>query len=103
MDPVKLKVVSNWPTLKTMKEVQKFLGFCNFYQQFIKNYSALAQPLFNLTKKDTLFKWNNKEEQAFHSLQTALTTAPVLLLPDYGKPFTLIMDASNYHYKLESY
>jgi len=96
MDPVKLNTVSNWPTLKTMKEVQKFLGFCNFYQRFVKNYSALAQPLFNLTKKNTPFIWNQEEEQAFHSLQTALTTAPVLLLPNYGKPFTLIIDASDY-------
>jgi len=55
MDPVKLMAVSNWPTPKTMKEVQKWLGFCNFYRCFVKNYSALAQPLFNLTKKDVPF------------------------------------------------
>jgi len=42
MDPVKLMAVSNWPTPKTMKEVQKWLGFCNFYRRFVKNYSALA-------------------------------------------------------------
>jgi len=42
MDPVKLNAVTNWPTLKTMKEVQKFLGFCNFYHHFVKNYSTLA-------------------------------------------------------------
>jgi len=42
MDPVKLTVVTKWPTPKTMKEVQKFLGFCNFYRHFIKNYSASA-------------------------------------------------------------
>jgi len=42
MDLVKLTAVSNWPTPKTMKEVQKWLGFCNFYHHFVKNYSALA-------------------------------------------------------------
>jgi len=68
MDPVKLNAVSNWPTPKTIKEVQKFLGFCNFYRQFVKNYSALARPLFNLTKKNTPFIWNQEEEQAFCSL-----------------------------------
>jgi len=52
--------------------------------------------LFNLTKKNTPFIWNQEEEQAFCSLQAVLTTAPVLLLPDYGKPFTLITDASDY-------
>jgi len=96
MDPVKLMAVSNWPTPKTMKEVQKWLGFCNFYRCFVKNYSALAQPLFNLTKKDVPFHWDHAEEQAFHKLQSALTLAPVLILPDYEKPFTLITDASDY-------
>jgi len=96
MDPVKLTAVTNWPTLKTMKEVQKFLGFCNFYCHFVKNYSALAQPLFNLTKKDVPFHWDQAEEQAFCDLQSALTLAPVLILPDYDKPFTLITDASDY-------
>jgi len=96
MDLVKLTAVTNWPTLKTMKEVQKFLGFCNFYRHFIKNYSALAQPLFNLTKKDVPFYWDHTEEQAFCDLQSALTLAPVLILPDYEKPFTLITDASDY-------
>jgi len=96
MDPVKLNAVTNWPTPKTIKEVQKFLGFCNFYCCFVKNYSALAQPLFNLTKKDIPFHWEQEEEQAFHSLQSTLTMAPVLILPDYDKLFTLITDASNY-------
>jgi len=96
MDPVKLMAVTNWPTLKTIKEVQKFLGFCNFYCRFVKNYSALAQPLFNLTKKDVPFHWNHTEEQVFRNLQSMLTLALVLILPDYDKPFTLITDASDY-------
>ena len=49
-----------------------------------------------MTKKNTQFHWDAEEEQAFRTLQTALTMAPVLLLPDYGKPFTLITDASDY-------
>jgi len=96
MDPVKLKAISTWPTPKKVKDIQKILGFYNFYQRFIKNYSTLAWPLFNLTRKDTPFLWHNPQEQAFQSLQTALTTSPVLILPDYDKPFTLITDASDY-------
>jgi len=75
---------------------QEFLGFCNFYRRFVRNYSALACPLFDLTKKDTPFLWGTTQADAFTTLQNALTTSPVLLLPDYGKPFTLIMDASDY-------
>jgi len=96
IDPVKLTAVTNWPTLKNMKEVQKFLGFCNFYCCFVKNYSALARPLFNLTKKDVPFHWDQEEEQAFRSLQSTLTKAPVLILLDYDKSFILITDASDY-------
>jgi len=55
MDPVKLKAVSNWPMLTKVKNIQEFLGFCNFYRRFIRNYLALAHPLFNLTKKDMPF------------------------------------------------
>jgi len=47
-------------------------------------------------KKDTPFLWGPTQAQAFAALQNALTTSPVLLLPDYGKPFMLIMDASDY-------
>jgi len=96
MDPVKLKAISNWPTLTKVKTIQEFLGFCNFYCHFVKNYSALACPLFDLTKKDTLFLWGTAQANAFAALQNALTTSPVLLLPDYGKPFMLITDASDY-------
>ena len=96
MDPVKLTAVTNWPTLRTMKDVQKFLGFCNFYCCFVKNYSTLARLLFNLTRKDVPFHWDQEEEKAFHNLQSTLTLAPVLILPDYDKPFTLITDASDY-------
>ena len=96
IDPVKLKAVSNWPTLTKVKNIQEFLGFCNFYRRFVKNYSALARPLFDLTKKDTLFLWGTTQADAFTTLQNALTMSPVLLLPDYGKPFTLITDASDY-------
>ena len=49
MDPVKLQAIEDWPRPKTVKEVQKFLGFCNFYRRFVKDYSALARPLFDLT------------------------------------------------------
>ena len=71
-------------------------GFCNFYQRFIQNYSAVARPLFNLTRKNTPFVWGTDQENAFRTLVTAFTTAPVLLLPDHSKPFRLITDASEY-------
>src|SRR4029077_12669561 len=96
MDPVKLKAVQAWPTPKKVKDIQKFLGLCNFYRRFVKDYSLLARPLFDLTKKNVPFQWTDKCETSFRNLQNALTTSPVLILPDYGKPFTLITNASDY-------
>jgi hypothetical protein len=96
MDPIKLKAVKDWPRPKTVKDIQKFLGFYNFYRRFVKDYSKLARPLFNLTKKGKPFIWTDRHERTFTGLQHALTSSPVLLLPDYICPFTLYIDASDY-------
>jgi hypothetical protein len=96
MDPVKLKAIKDWPRPKTVKDIQKFLGFCNFYRRFVKDYSSKARPLFDLTQKNRPWNWTPPCEHAFTSLQQQLTSAPVLILPDYDKPFTLITDASDY-------
>jgi Reverse transcriptase (RNA-dependent DNA polymerase) len=53
MDPEKLKAIQTWPLSRTIKDIQKFLGFCNFYHWFVKDYSKIAWPLFNLTRKNT--------------------------------------------------
>jgi len=96
MDPVKLQAVKDWPRPKSVKDIQKFLGFCNFYPRFVCTYSTLAHPLFDLTKKTTTWTWTPACEAAFTGLQRTLTTSPVLILPDYDKAFTLITDASDY-------
>jgi hypothetical protein len=56
MDQKKIKAVTSWPKLGTVREVQAFLGFANFYRQFIKDYSKIAAPLTELTKKDKEFE-----------------------------------------------
>ena len=96
MDPVKLQAVKEWPHPKKVKDIQKFLGFCNFYRHFVQNYLQLACPLFDLTRKETPFLWTPTQENTFQQLQDALTSSPVLLLPDYEKPFMLITDASDF-------
>jgi hypothetical protein len=96
MDPEKLSGIMEWPTLKTVKEVQSFLGFCNFYRRFIKDYSAIARPLFDLTKKNIPFVWGTPQTQAYDALRCAFTTAPLLALPDSTKLYRLITDASDY-------
>ena len=81
MDPAKILAIQNWPTPKTVKQVQSFLGFANFYRRFIKNFSKIALPLTTLTKKDTTWHWTTDQQNAFDTLITALTSKPVLTLP----------------------
>ena len=52
MDPVKLGSIRDWPVPTMVKEVRSFLGFGNFYCRFIRGFSALAQPLNDLLKKE---------------------------------------------------
>ena len=57
MDNTKTAAVQDWPTPKNLKEVQSFLGFANFYQRFIKDYSRTAAALTELTRKNKSFRW----------------------------------------------
>ena len=56
MDQKKVKAVQEWPVPKSVKEIQAFLGFANFYRRFIRNYSKVAAPLTEMTKKRKDFK-----------------------------------------------
>ncbi|KAF8751795.1 hypothetical protein RHS01_08401 [Rhizoctonia solani] len=77
-----------------VKEVQSFLGFANFLRRFVANFSHMARPLHNLVKKDTVWKWETKEQEAFQGLKDAITNAPVLCHADPSKPYFLETDAS---------
>ena len=96
MDPEKVSGILKWPQPHNVKKVQSFLGFCNFYCRFIKDYSAIARPLFDLTWKDTPFIWEPSQQTAYNTLLHAFTMAPVLAFPDPEKPYRLITDASDF-------
>lgn len=94
VDPAKVKAVTLIKRPTKLSEVQSFLGLVGYYRRFIPNFSLLAQPLTNLTKKDTIFSWSNTEDTSFEALKSKLTSAPVLKLPDFNKPFVVTTDAS---------
>ncbi|ESK82601.1 reverse transcriptase-rnase h-integrase [Moniliophthora roreri MCA 2997] len=96
MDLTKLAGISEWPTPKTMTGVRSFTGFTNFYQKFIGNYSAIAKPLYDLTKKGIPFKWTPACEAAFRTLKRRFQQEPVLWLPDLKRPFIIETDASKW-------
>ena len=66
----------------SIKQVQSFLGFGNFYQKFIRKYADIARPLNDLLKKDQPFIWTAKTESAFQTLKKCFTEEPVLMMPD---------------------
>ncbi|KAL0160767.1 hypothetical protein M9458_044492 [Cirrhinus mrigala] len=77
MDTTKVKAVTEWPQPTTIKELQRFLGFANFYRRFIRNYSTVASPLTALLKgKPKKLKWTEEVGQAFASLKERFTPAP---------------------------
>ena len=96
MDPVKLKGIEQWTTLMTVKQVQSFLGFGNYYRMFIKDYGNLMKPLNELLKKDKKFEWTDEVQQAFDTLKGKFQAAPVLQLPDPYKPFMVECDTLKY-------
>ena len=93
MDPVKVKGITNWPTLTNVKDVRSFLGFCNFYRAFILNFSTLAWPLDDLTKKNYPWKWNENEQHAFQNLKDVCASDFVLRTPDWSKQFIMETNA----------
>jgi len=94
MDPVKIAGVAEWPVPMSKKEVQSFVGFTNFYCQFISNFSHHAHPLFDLTKKDVRFTWGNCEQDAFDQLKELVTLVPVLALLDNERLYCVEADGS---------
>ncbi|KAF8759758.1 hypothetical protein RHS01_02208 [Rhizoctonia solani] len=94
MDKKKIKAVTSWPQPKMVKQVQAFLGFVNYLRRFIPNFSSVARPLHNLTKKETPWSWGNLEEMAFQELKNLVTQAPVLIHSNPDLPYYLETDAS---------
>lgn len=79
-----------------VKELQSFLGLTNYYRRFIKDYTTVVSPLFNLLRKDAEFKWDNNCEKAYLQIVELLNQYPILKLPDFEKTFIIRTDASDF-------
>ncbi|KAK3508639.1 hypothetical protein QTP70_001332 [Hemibagrus guttatus] len=96
MDTNKVRAVSEWPAPATIKELQWFLGFANFYRRFIRSYSSVAAPLTTLLRgKPKKLSWTDQVRAAFQRLKDCFTTAPILCHPDSDRPFVVEVVASS--------
>jgi hypothetical protein len=96
MDPTKTRGIADWKTPQNLKDVRAFLGFTGFYRYFVPNYSKIARPLIELTKKVVPFHWDEAQFKAFETLKSLMCNCPVLKQPNYARPFFLSTDASAY-------
>ncbi|KAJ1043918.1 hypothetical protein NDA10_001565 [Ustilago hordei] len=99
MDPEKVHTVKEWPMPESIHDIQRFLGFANFYRRFIAHFARIAKPLTALVKPIERFKkfeLPEEAQQAFHKLIQAFTSAGVLQHFDYHLPTRLETDASDF-------
>jgi hypothetical protein len=94
VDPSKVQEVMDWKPPISVHQIRSFLGLAGYYRRFIPDFSKIAKPMIELLKKGIKFSWNEKCEEAFHTLTAHLTIALVLAQPDNSKPFDIYCDAS---------
>ena len=94
MNPEKTKCINDRKAPSNVKEVQQFLGICNYYRKFIKGFAEIAVPLYNLLKIENKWNWTDECQKAFETLKVKLTSYPVLRQPDMGRMFSIFTDAS---------
>ena len=96
METGKVAAVKDWPTPMTLKGVQAFIGFANFYRRFIKGFSTMARPLHDLTKKDVPWHWSQEQQEAFNPIKKQFCEEPILKVYDPDLPTRVECDALGY-------
>ena len=96
MQKEKVKEVLNWPALRNIKEVQKFLGLANYYRRFIKDFAKIAAPLYVLVRKKQKWKWKKEQKEAFGKLKEVFMTEPILAILNIDREIRVEVDALDY-------
>lgn len=96
MDHGKISSIQDFPRPTKIKHLRAFLGLCNFYKKFCRNYSNYTYGLRHLLKKSTRWHWGEREEKCFQDLKQRFIDSTVLIHPDLKKEFFLDTDSSHY-------
>jgi hypothetical protein len=94
MDPSKVQDVLSWNAPTSVGDIQSFLGFARYYRRFIKGVLKISKPMTEQTENHKKFKWMPTCESSFHELKKRLMTAPILVMSDMEKPFSIYCDVS---------
>lgn len=94
-DKDKVAAIRDFPVPTTPRQVRRFLGMSGWYRRFIRDFATLATPITNTLKKGVKFEFGDDAVKAFEILKDMLTTSPVLVYPDFSKPFVILCDASD--------
>ncbi|KAL6475049.1 hypothetical protein MHYP_G00160890 [Metynnis hypsauchen] len=92
-DMDKVRAVTEFPVPTDVRQVRQFLGLTSYYRRFIGGYAQQAEPLFSLTRQDSLFLWDENCQRAMDFLKERLTSVPILCFPDFERAFYLHTDA----------
>jgi hypothetical protein len=93
VDPKKVADILNWKAPTDARGIKSFIGMAGYYRRFIEGFSKITEPMTALLGNKVEFKWTQKYQEAFEALKEKLTIAPVLVLPDVHKPFSVYCDA----------
>jgi hypothetical protein len=94
VDPKKVTTILDWKAPKDVRGIKSFIRMVGYYRRFIEGFSKIARPMTALLAKKVEFKWTPACQKSFETLKEMLTTAPILILPDVHKPFSVYCDAS---------
>ena len=89
----KIRAILEWPRPKSLTELRGFIGICTYYRKFVKGFSQLTSPLTNFAKK-YVFHWNEGDYKYFQRMKEVIIDCPIIVLPDFSKPYVLECDAS---------
>ena len=95
-DPEKVASIVQFPQPGNLRQLRQFLGMASWYRRFVQDFSRVVAPLTKLLRKNYRWKWDTEQEGAFQELKRCLTESPILVCPDFERPFNLQTDASDY-------
>lgn len=96
----KVDAIVSWPVPKTVQDVRKFMGLCQYYSTYMQNFADVASVITDLTKgvgpKNRLISWSLDCQVAFDTIKSLISSSPILIMPDMSRPFRIECDASDF-------